>query len=232
MIFGGLFCFDDYGDLWVFNCVLWDCFECVEWGGGGYDVLGIYLVMVDLCDSWYVIVGVLCGGVWQIVDGGVIWCVMVEGMEVDYMLFEWCGELNMQDLYCVVQCVVNLDVLWIQYYCVIFCLIDGGEYWWCIEVELLSFGFVVVVYLYELDIVWFVLVVKDVCWILVNGWFVVMCMCDGGCSFESLLNGLLVVLVYDFVYWYGFVVDDFGRCFVMVLMMGGLWMFVDGGEYW
>lgn len=48
-----------------------------------------------------------------------------------------------------------------------------------------------VVYLCDLGIVWFVLVVKDECCVLVDVVLCVICICDGGCSFEVLCEGLL-----------------------------------------
>lgn len=153
-------------------------------------------------------------------------------MCVDYMLLEQSEEVVIQDLYCLVQCQVCLEFFWVQYYNGIFCFCDGGLYWQGVVVELFSFGFVVVVYLWQLDMVWFVLVIKDECCIFRDVCFVVICICDGGYSFEIFECGLFDGLVYDLVYCYGLDIDFSGECLVMGLIIGGLWFSENGGEDW
>lgn len=114
------------------------------------------------------LLGIFCGGVWCIIDGVVSWELCVVGMNVDFMLFECWGDQNIQDLYFIVCCVGVFEVLWIQYYCGIWCFMDNGVSWYECKVELFSFGFVVVVYLWDGDIVWFVFVVKDEWCVLVD----------------------------------------------------------------
>lgn len=229
---GGLFRSVDGGDSWALNRALWDCPECREWFGGGYDAPGIHSVMVDPRDSRHVTIGVSCGGVWQSTDGGASWRVTAEGMEADYMPPERRGDANVQDPHRVVQCAANPDVLWVQHHCAIFRSTNGGMHWQRLEAQPSSFGFAVAVHPHEPDTAWFVPAVKDACRLPVDGRLVVTRTRDGGRTFEALSNGLPPAPASDLVYRHGLAVDQTGTRLAMGSTTGALWTSADGGDSW
>lgn len=229
----GLFKSTDGGQSWALNQPLWQEPRRLTWAGGGYDHAGIHSIVVDPRDSRHVTLGVSCGGVWQTRDAGTTWQLTASGMKADYMPPELAEDQNAQDPHCLVQCVSQPDVLWVQHHCGIYRSTDGGQFWQQIPAPKPSgFGFAVACDPANPQRAWFVPAIKDQFRVPVDGKLVVTRTDDGGKTFKAFGQGLPASHAYDLIYRHALDVAADGQTLAMASTTGNMWLSHDAGESW
>lgn len=205
---GGLFRSEDGGDSWELNRPLCDP-RREESFGGGADQPGIHSICVDPRDSRHVVLGVSCGGVWTMRDGGRTWQLGGKGVR---------GEP---------RCAV------VQHHNGIFGSTDAAGSWTEIEgVKPSAFGFAVAVHPQDAGTAWFVPAIKDEKRYPSEGRVVVNRTRDGGKTFETLTKGLPQQHAHDLVFRHALDIDESGDRLVFGSTTGSLWITEDGGDSW
>jgi len=228
----GLFRSDDRGESWRLVDALWSVPQRKGWVGGGYDDAGIHSVLLDPRDPDALFVAVSVGGVWNSGDGGQSWSLEGEGLIAEYMPPDQIGNREMQDPHRVVRCPAAPDVMWMQHHNGIFRSADAGMTWSRLKPPGDDFGFAVAVHPREPDTAWFVPAIKDEMRIPRDGALAVTRTRDGGCSWQTLRNGLPQRDAYDLIYRHGLDVDESGQRLAIGSTTGALWISEDAGDSW
>lgn len=229
----GLFHSRDAGESWQLVSSLWEVPSRTAWMGGGYDQAGIHSVLVDPRDPRHLTLAISCGGVWQTFDRGASWQLTAQGMRSDFVPAEMAEDGNIQDPHCLVQCLADPDVLWVQHHGGIYRSGDAGRRWDAIpDPQPSGFGFAVACDPGNAQRAWFVPAQADAMRIPVDACMQVTRTDDGGRSFQSFGAGLPERDAYHLVYRHALDVDAQGRQLAMASTTGGLWTSADAGESW
>lgn len=193
-------------------------------------------LVIDLINEnvWYVVVGL--GGVWKIINVGIIFILIFDDQLV---YFIGCVIFDFNNFYMVwVGMGENVGGWYVGFGDGIYWSFDGGVFWENMGLKNFEYIFKIIVYFDDLDVI--MVVLQGLLWSLGGDWGFFKFM-DGGKMWKKIFGDDQYIGVIDMVYdlcdfdWVYVVIWEY-YCMVVVWMGGGekfcLYVFDDVGDIW